>query len=41
MEIGIPYDQTYEWRNELQQFFQVVSADSEGFVKTWDLGTYQ
>ena len=20
---------------------QVVSADSEGFVKTWDLGTYQ
>lgn len=21
--------------------FQVVSADSEGFVKTWDLGTYQ
>ena len=26
---------------QLPSLFQVVSADSEGFVKTWDLGTYQ
>ena len=35
------YIRTSAWDAVFYSRLQVVSADSEGFVKTWDLGTYQ